>query len=190
MRFNLRGNCPSTSAVISWLLNSAGVSGYVPFQVRSCINSSNYSSKKNWSYEKLINLRANVISAQVTNIKVKIQASVIVIRDTIWKELSYLHLYFSGIFTLCWGLASLVLYKLYPIKAQLFFLIDTSHLLSEGEDKSTASPLKLREVSPLVNFPCPLQMHFRGRIDQVWENIHPKQSSWCQHITSFNVSYC
>ena len=61
-----------------------------------------------------------------------------------------LFLYFSGIFTLCWGLASLILYKLYPIKAQLFFLIDTSHLLSEGEDKSTASPLKLREVSPLV----------------------------------------
>ena len=78
-----------------------------------------------------------------------------------------MHLYVSGIFTLCWGLASLVLYKLYPIKAQLFFLIDTSHLSSQSEDKSTASPLKLREVSPLVNFPCPLQMHFRRLIDQV-----------------------
>ena len=46
MHFNLRGNCPSTSAVISWLLNSAGVSGCVPFQVRPCLNTSDYSSKR------------------------------------------------------------------------------------------------------------------------------------------------
>ena len=53
---------------------------------------------------------------------------------------------FAGIFTLCWGLATHFFYRIYPVKTQFYFLLDTSHLVPETDDRSTASPLKLSEV--------------------------------------------